>query len=502
MTNSVADTPFRDDSAFRGFFENLAVGGVQVSPDGRFLQVNDRFCALTGYGRDELLAMRVGDLDHADDRAADEERWAAFLNDSNVGYDVEKRYLRRDGAVIWVHVTAARITTGTDRVMIAKTVEDITERVVAASAFRGFFENLAVGGVQVSPTAGSCRSTTVLRAHRYGRDELLAMRVGDLDHADDRAADQERWAAFLNDSNVGYDVEKRYLRRDGAVIWVHVTAARITTGTDRVMIAKTVEDITGRVVAGIYLREREERLREALAAREEFLGLVSHELRTPLTVIVGLANIMARGGMSNDAMLGSVLEIRESAEHLAALLESMLVLARANADDELSTEPMVLLRVVARAVARHRQVFPRRSVELETLTADSFVEGNEAWVGQVVANMLGNAEKYSPASGRIEVELSRDDRDVIVRVLDEGAGIDEADLPMIFEPFYRAPRARHQSGGLGLGLAVCKRLIELQGGKVWAQARDAGGAEFGFSLPALVAEQEGPVAAAGGVAGQ
>jgi signal transduction histidine kinase len=106
----------------------------------------------------------------------------------------------------------------------------------------------------------------------------------------------------------------------------------------------------------------------------------------------------------------------------------------------------------------------------------------------VIANMLGNAEKYTPPKGRISVLVERRDADVCLRVLDEGRGIAEEDQPRIFEAFYRAAHAVKESGGLGLGLAVCKRLIDLQGGQVWAATRAEGGAEFGFSLPALDAE--------------
>jgi len=481
----------RDSPAFRGFFENLAVGGVQISADGQFLQVNRRFCELTGYSRDELLEMHVGDLDHPDDRAVDEERWAAFLRDPEARYDVEKRYLRRDGSVIWVHVTAARITAGADGEVIAKTVEDISARVTAAEAFRGFFDNLAVGGVQISLDGRFLEvNGRFCELTGYDRDALLQMRVGDLDHPDDRPADRKRWARFLTDPEVGYDVEKRYRRCDGSVMWVHVTAARIATGTGGIMIAKTVEDITERVTATRALEEREERLREALAAKEEFLGLVSHELRTPLTVIVGLANVMARNGMSREEMHTATLEIRESAEHLASLLESMLVLARADSEDDVAIEPLMLERVIERAVARHRQVFPRRQVTVDVRSPAALVDGNEAWIWQVVSNLLANAQKYSPAGGEIRITLERVGPDVVVRVLDQGPGIDASDLPLVFEPFYRAPRAQKQSGGLGLGLAVCKRLIELQGGSIWAAQRTGRGAEFGFSLPALTDEHE------------
>lgn len=359
------------------------------------------------------------------------------------------------------------------------------------SAFRGFFEHLAVGGVQISDDGRFLQvNDRFCQLTGYSRDELLTMRVGDLDHPGDRPTDEQRWATFLSDPAVGYDVEKRYLRRDGETIWVHVTAARIGEDDD-VTIAKTVEDITPRVVASQALREREDRLREALAAKEEFLGLVSHELRTPLTVIVGLADVMARNGMSRDKMQETVLDIRESAEHLASLLESMLVLARASGQEEdVAVEPIMVDRVAARTLERHREIFPRREVELDIRTAATLVEGNESWVAQVISNLLANAEKYSPPETRIDVVVDHADRKVIVRVLDVGPGIDPGDLPLVFEPFYRAARAQAQSGGLGLGLAVCKRLIELQGGEVWARSRDQGGAEFGFSLPAIAADPE------------
>jgi PAS domain S-box-containing protein len=358
----------------------------------------------------------------------------------------------------------------------------------ANAAFRGFFQNLGVGGVQIGTDGRFIQANSrFTRLTGYSQDELLAMRVGALDHPEDRAEDAERWAAFLADPDVGYDVEKRYVRRDGSVIWVHVTAAPIQTGPDEVTIAKTVEDITAKVVATQALREREARLREALAVKEEFLGMVSHELRTPLTVILGMANVLARNGSSPEQVERTVLEIRESAEQLASLLESMLVLARVG-EEAPDLEPILLDRVVRRAVERHREVFPGRAISVRVRANAPLVEANEAWVYQVIGNMLGNAAKYSPETGRITVILAKDAADVTVRVLDQGPGVAEEDAPHIFEAFYRASHAVKETGGLGLGLAVCKRLIELQGGKVWAATRKEGGAEFGFSLPLLVAE--------------
>jgi len=359
---------------------------------------------------------------------------------------------------------------------------------LTAPAFRGFFENLGVGGVQISADGRFLQvNQRFIELTGYPREQLLRMRVGDLDHPDDRDPDRVRWDAFLHDPEAEYDVEKRYIRRDGSTIWVHVTAARIPMGDDEMTIAKTVEDVTDRVVAINALREREQRLRDALAVKEEFLGMVSHELRTPLTVILGLANVVARNGSSHDLVQRTVLEIRESAEHLASLLESMLVLARAG-EEPPDLEPIILDRVARRAIDRHREVFPNRRISMKVETDTPLVDGHEPWIAQVISNMLGNAEKYTPAKGRIAVIVESAGGDVCLRVLDEGRGIADEDKPHIFEAFYRAAHAVKESGGLGLGLAVCKRLIDLQGGQVWADTRKDGGAEFGFSLPALEAD--------------
>jgi PAS domain S-box-containing protein len=354
------------------------------------------------------------------------------------------------------------------------------------SAFRDFFENLAVGAVRlgsegdfIEVNARFCALTG------YRREDLLTMKVADLDHPDDHDADQDRWRAFLDDPTVGYDVEKRYVRRDGQTIWVHVTAAVIRYQGGQPLIAKTVEDVTDRFQAIAVLRESEERLRDALAVKEEFLGLVSHELRTPLTIIVGLADIISRETTSPTVVAEAARELRDSSEHLATLLESMLVLARADRHDGEPLEPLVLAHVVRRVVARHRTVHPDRRLQLDDHSAGALVEGHDPWIGQVVGNLVANAEKYSPPESEIRVEIARDGDEVSVRVADEGVGVMPDDLPLIFEPFYRAAHARESSGGLGLGLAVCKRLVELQSGHIWAIPRDGRGSEFGFALPVL-----------------
>jgi K+-sensing histidine kinase KdpD len=104
-------------------------------------------------------------------------------------------------------------------------------------------------------------------------------------------------------------------------------------------------------------------------------------------------------------------------------------------------------------------------------------------VEQVIRNLLSNAEKYSSLTTPIEVRIERVANSMAISVLDRGRGFAPEEAELIFTPFYRSPRTADVAGGVGIGLAVCKRLIEVQGGRIWAHPRQDGGAEIGFSLP-------------------
>jgi two-component system sensor histidine kinase KdpD len=137
-------------------------------------------------------------------------------------------------------------------------------------------------------------------------------------------------------------------------------------------------------------------------------------------------------------------------------------------------------------VTRHRQHYAARQFEFIEADDPRPVVLSQACLEQVLENLISNAEKYSPAHAPITVAVSRPPGEVQVRVLDGGGGIgEESEAHRLFTPFYRSPEARERAEGLGIGLAVCKRLVEAHGGRMWARNRAEGGSEFGFAFPAV-----------------
>ncbi|MPZ48636.1 MAG: GAF domain-containing protein [Dehalococcoidia bacterium] len=233
----------------------------------------------------------------------------------------------------------------------------------------------------------------------------------------------------------------------------------------------------------IAAQARTERaLRDALAAKDEFLGLVSHELRTPMTVILGLSSILRRNQAITPDELGQTYDdLGHESERLHRLIENMLTLARVQAGRVLLLEPISINRFLEAYADTLREEIPGLVLSLNGSLRDRTVLGVERHLEQILQNLVGNAVKYSPRGTAIDVCVSEGGGCVQISVADRGIGLQDAEA--VFTPFHREQGADGVAMGLGLGLAVCKVLVEVQGGRIWAESREGGGSTFTFTLP-------------------
>ena len=243
-----------------------------------------------------------------------------------------------------------------------------------------------------------------------------------------------------------------------------------------------LHDRDGRLVGAVnVLVDITERL-----AAEDFLGLVSHELRTPVTTIYGNAQLLLqRSRELPDEQRDMLADVAEDSDRLLGVIENLLLLTRAEAGTPPELEPQLLDHVLRRAC----EAFQKRRGRAVSFTrmpgSHVVVEADRTYLELVVGNLLSNADKYSPRTQPIDVVLSADRAEAQVSVFDRGIGIGESDAERIFTPFYRSASAKRQASGMGIGLAVCERILEAQGGRVWARPRPGGGAEVGFAMPLM-----------------
>jgi signal transduction histidine kinase len=225
--------------------------------------------------------------------------------------------------------------------------------------------------------------------------------------------------------------------------------------------------------------------RRAHELRDAFNSLVSHELRTPITAIYGGAKLLASRDRDLDEKTRRELidDLEAEADRLYRLVEDLLILAKSERGtvDRLN-QPLLLSRMVARVVRSEHERWPAARFAVHADSAVSTSRGDETYVEQILRNLLSNAAKYSPAGSTIHVIVDETVEGVRVRVLDNGPGFEASEATRLFELYYRSPATAAKASGAGIGLYVCRVLVEAMGGRIWASPRPEGGAEFGFVL--------------------
>jgi signal transduction histidine kinase len=254
--------------------------------------------------------------------------------------------------------------------------------------------------------------------------------------------------------------------------------------------AEAAQELERRLRVEDELRKNQFKLEEALVAKDEFLALVSHELRTPLTMIRGNADILRRfPGLGEETRTEAFADLAESSEKLSRIVENMLLLARLEAGRQPDPEPVLLYHLIVRAREEFLRESPKAELRIRSIHNELIVLGNEDYTSQILQNLFSNAVKYSIEGRCVDISIHKEGCFAIVEVADRGIGINPDTTSDLFKAFHRETGQNSDVSGLGIGLTVCKRLVEAQGGRIEARPRENGGSIFSFSLPLWVEDE-------------
>jgi signal transduction histidine kinase len=236
------------------------------------------------------------------------------------------------------------------------------------------------------------------------------------------------------------------------------------------------------------LADKSHQLEVASQHKSEFLANMSHELRTPLNAIIGFSEVLADRmfGELNEKQEEYLKDIYASGTHLLSLINDILDLSKIEAGRmELELSDFHLPTALDNALTLVRERAGRRSITLQMRVDERLgeVRADERKVRQVVLNLLSNAIKFTPEGGRIEVAAVPKDGSVEVSVSDTGVGIAPEDQEAVFEEFRQVGTAEKKAEGTGLGLTLCRKFIELHGGRIWVKSQVGEGSTFTFTIP-------------------
>ncbi len=484
---------------YRALFEHAADPVLLTRTDGTLLRANAAACDAFGLTEGELR--REGWAG----RCVDDDALRAFLAERERTGSArgELKVRRADGTVFTVEVTSAIISEEGGERYSYVVFREVTARRRAEDAVRESeqrFRLLSNAMPQIVCVLGPDGTPDYVNrswTEFSGLDLEATARAGweSVVHPDDVAAARACRLRVLKQL-APQDVELRYRAADGSYRWF---ISRLVP---------MVED--GRVVrlvgAGMEIeahRRAEEALREADRRKDEFLSMLSHELRNPLAPIRNALYILDRADPASDQARRAKEIAKRQVGHLTRLVEDLLDITRvARGKVELRRTDLDLVALAARAAEDHRAVMQERGIELSLALAGDplIVSGDETRLAQVLGNLLSNAAKFTPAGGRVTLSARAERGQALLEVRDTGPGIAHDLLASIFDPFTQAKQTLARSeGGLGLGLALVKGIVELHGGSVAARSEGAGlGARFVVTLPLVPARTAASSAGAEG----
>jgi PAS domain S-box-containing protein len=465
------------EERLRAAFESASAGMALVGLDGRWLRVNRALWEMLGYEEDELLRRSFQEVTHPDDAAEDRRVVAALLAGEAEAFQIEKRYLRRDGSPVWVLLGVALVRDeGGAPLHFVGQIQDVTGRKQAEAErerLAAIVESAeeAIIGRDLDGTITSWNRGAA-RLFGYSAEEAVGQPIAMLSPPGPEG-DVEAFLAAIRRGERVETPEATRIARDGRRLLVSLSVSPVRDAEGRVVGASTI-------ARDVSERRRLEEL------QRDYLAMVTHDLRTPLTAVRGNAQLLQRRGEYRSSAVEAILV---QADRMQRLLDDLADVVRLEGGDlPLRRATVDLAALARREVAALAAQQPNLAIEVTTPGGPVVGELDGDRLAQVIANLLGNAAKYAPDGGPIRVEVSASDGQARLAVSDNGPGIDPEHQPKLFERFYRAGATG--AGGLGLGLYISRMLVEAHGGTVGVESAPGFGSTFVVTLPLRATDPE------------
>ena len=486
------------ESIFRGTFDHSPVGSVMVGLDKRFLRCNNTFTAFLGYTEQELAGRLISDVTHPEDQMVGMEEMRQMVEGHLGKTSAQKRYIRKDGAIVWGQITINLIrNTDHSPFCFLAVINDITDLKRATNELLKKDELLGITGT-TAKVGGWEFDTETMR--QTWTDEVY--RIHELDFSFDpdvnnglgfyEPKSREIISAAVDRTmrfGEPFDLELEFFTANGKHRWVHTIGKALQQNGKTVKVYGSFQDITEKKEIEEQILHHNERLQKLNATRDRFFSIIAHDLRNPFNSFLGLTNLMA-----DDTSELSVRELRDlagrlnsSAENLYRLLDNLLQWARIQQGSfPMRPEKINLSATIADVCDLLSEQAGLKNIRLlNGVKSELLIQTDPQMVRTILSNVVSNAIKFTPDGGKVEVSVREDGPEFIeVSVSDSGIGISPEIMDNLFN--MDIPTSRRGTGnepGTGLGLLLCKDLMKMLGGRIAVESSSGQGSIFRLAFP-------------------
>lgn len=496
----------QSEQRFQRYFEIPLVGIALFSPERGWIDANEKFCDMMGYNNlDDLQSVSWVTLSHPDDLEHDIEYFNNIVSGQVNDYNIDKRFIRKDGNCIDASVSIRCIRKPNQQVdFFFALVQDISERKQFEMALRNSEKryrtifNCAAVAIALMDKEGHYIqfNSTWAKMLGYTNQEMMNKCNVDITYPEDVAITEKYLYQLIHSEEEICRIEKRFISKDGQIIWGDVTASVTRNEKGEVEgIVGIIVDITERKRTEEQLIRAKEAAEAATKAKSEFLANMSHEIRTPMNGVVGMTELLLNTDLTMKQREYAE-TICHSTDALQTLINDILDFSKIEAG-KLTLEPIEFdLENAVLEIARLLSI-TAESKGFELIVryapeAPRYVVGDAGRIRQILTNLIGNAIKFTE-KGHVLVDIEcvtkvDDFAYINFQIQDTGIGIAKDKLNTIFDKFTQADTSTtRRFGGTGLGLAITQQLVKMMGGKIQVSSQERIGSTFTFQLPLPVA---------------